>query len=120
MFRPISIVASTLGIAANLTLWSVPLLVGASAVPTLLSPHNAPTLAQALTSAEHNAGQTPGLLDGLTQLIGAESEALDVAGAGLAQPTSVDLGPRAEHASGRVLDAVSTYVRSASAALHWH
>jgi hypothetical protein len=106
---------ASFGLALNVVLWSVPGMVGASALPHLVFPDNAPTLAQALASAERGAGVTPSLPDALMLLIGAESEALQVAGMGLQQPTPADLAPRANQAGARVLDAVRTYVRSADA-----
>jgi hypothetical protein len=48
-------------------------------------------------------------------LIGAESEALQVAGEGLQQPTPKDLAPRANATGARVEDAIQTYLRSAEA-----
>jgi hypothetical protein len=92
---------AALGLAFNVMLWSLPVLVGA----------------KALAAAERSAGPTPGLLDALTQLIGAEVEALEVAGVGLQQPPPADLAPRATHAGARVMDAITTYIRSAAAAL---
>jgi hypothetical protein len=94
--------------------------VGASALPHLIFQNNAPTLAQALASAESAAGRTVSLPEALLQLVGAESEALEVAGMGLQQPIPPDLASRADHAGARVLGAVSTYVRSAQAVLNRH
>jgi hypothetical protein len=105
---------ATFGLACNVVLWSVPALVGAGALPHAIFPNSTPSLPQTLAQLERSAGPTPSLLDALTQLIGAEGEALEVAGRGLQQPTAPDLGPRANHAGARVLDAITTYIRSAS------
>lgn len=59
--------------------------------------------------------QRHNLLDALVVLIGAESEALQVAGDALQQPTPPDLAPRANAAGDRVEDAVKTYIRTAEA-----
>ena len=108
---------ASFGLALNAMLWSVPAMVGASAMPHVLVPDSAPTLAEVLSRADASGGATS-MPDALLHLIGAESEALQVAAAGLQQPTPTDLAPRANHAGARVMDAVSVYVRSAQAALH--
>jgi hypothetical protein len=108
---------AALGLAFNVVLWSLPALVGATALPRALFPDAAPRLSETLATAERAAGPKPGLLDALTQLIGAEAEALEIAGLGLQQPTPPDLGQRADHAGARVIDALTTYIRSAAAAL---
>jgi hypothetical protein len=108
---------ATAGLAINLMLWGVPGMVGASALPHLIAPDRAPTLAQTLFNAGRSSGKTPSVPDALMQLIGAEAEALQVAGAALQQPTPADLAPRANEAGGRVLEAVTSYARSAQAAL---
>jgi hypothetical protein len=112
------LIMATFGLAFSAMLWIVPAMVAASAAPHLFAPNIAPTLAQVLATAERTAGLTPSLPDALMQLIGAESEALEVAGLGLQQPRPADLAARADHASARVLDAVRTYIRSASAVLN--
>ena len=43
------------------------------------------------------------------------TKAMQVAALGLQQPTPPDLAPRANQAGAHVLDAVSTYIRSAQA-----
>jgi hypothetical protein len=108
---------ATAGLAINLMLWGVPGMVGASALPHLIAPDRAPTLAQTLFNAERSSGQTPSVPDALMQLIGAEAEALQIAAAALQQPTPADLAPRANAVGARVLDAVTSYARSAQAAL---
>jgi hypothetical protein len=108
---------ATLGLAVNVLLWSVPAQAAVGALPHLLFAQALPAFPQALASAERSAGQAPSLPNALMVLIGAESEALEVAGLGLKQPTPPDLGPRADRAGARVLDAVVIYVRAASATL---
>jgi hypothetical protein len=105
---------ASLGLAVSVVLWSVPAMVGASGLARVLFPNGMPTLGQALATAERSAGPHPGLLDALTQLIGAQAEALEVTGLGLLQPPPVDLAPRANRAGARVLDAVQSYVRAAA------
>ena len=116
MLRASTLLAA-LGLALNVMLWSVPGLVAASALPHAVLPESAPTLPSLLASAERAAGPTPGVPDALVQLIGAEAEALQVAGAALRQPAPADLGPTASAAGARVLDAASRYVRSAQGTL---
>jgi hypothetical protein len=106
---------ATFGLACSFVLWTVPAFVAAAALPHALFPNTAPTLSEVIASAERTSGPTPNLLDALTRLIGAESEAMQVAAAGLQQPTPPDLAPRANQASAHVLDAVQAYVRSAQA-----
>jgi hypothetical protein len=112
-----SVGLAALGLAFNVMLWSLPALVGGAALPHALFPNSAPRASEALTAAERSAGPRPGLFDALTQLIGAEVEALEVAGLGLQQPTPPELAPRANHAGARVMEAISTYIRSAAAVL---
>jgi len=109
------LVLASFGLALNLFVWGVPGMVAASGAAHLLLPAQTPSLSQALGSLERTAGPTPSLPDALIQLIGAESEALQVAGDGLTQPAPEDLVPRANAAGTRVLDAATTYVRSAQA-----
>lgn len=109
--------AAAFGLALNVVLWSVPGLVGAAGLASLLAPGSVLPLSRTLATAERGSGTTPGLLDALTQLIGAEAEALEVAGLGLQQPTPMDLAPRANRAGARVFDAITTYVRAAAAAV---
>jgi hypothetical protein len=104
---------ATFGLAVNMLLWSVPVLVVTSAVPHAVLPESAPTLASVLASLERAAAPDPSLPDALVQLIGAEAEALQVAGAALRQPTSADLAATAGAAGARVLLAMTTYARSA-------
>ncbi len=56
-------------------------------------------------------------MDALIQLIGAELEAVHVAGAALQQPTPADIGPTATAASARVLAAMTHHVQAARDAL---
>jgi hypothetical protein len=107
---------ATLGLALNLVLWGVPGMVAASAAAHYALPDNTPTLSAALQGIEVGSGPTPSLLNGLVQLIGAEAEAMQVAGAALQQqPPPEDLVPRANAASARVLQAATSYVRAAQA-----
>jgi hypothetical protein len=110
---------ASFGLALNVMLWSVPAMVGASALPHALLPDNVPGLADVLASAERRpSGGAPNLLDALVQLVGAEAEAMQVAGAGLKQSPPADLASQADHAGNRVLAAVTAYVGAAKAALH--
>ena len=97
---------ATLRLALNLALWSVPPLVGTSALAHFVAPDTVPPLPEVLAAAEPTAGPVPSLPDALIQLIGAESEALEVAWTALQPgPTPDDLATRANHAAARVLDA---------------
>jgi hypothetical protein len=110
---------ATLGLACNLLLWTVPASVGAAGLAHVFLRDTAPALADSLqTPARRTDGVTPNLLTALRQLIGAESEALQVAGLGLQQPTPADLGPRADAAGVHVLQAVSTYISAAQSLVH--
>jgi hypothetical protein len=106
---------ATLGLALNLLLWSVPAALGAAALPHALFPNDTPDLASTLSGAPGTPGATPSLLEALVQLVGAESDALQVAGLGLQQPAAPDLAPRANDAGTRVLDSARTYVLAAQA-----
>jgi hypothetical protein len=107
---------AALGLAFNVILWSLPALVGAAALPHAIF-SAAPRSSEVLSAAERAAGPTPSLFDALTQLIGAEAEALEVTGLALQQPIPLDLAPRADHAGARVISAITTYIRSAAAAI---
>jgi hypothetical protein len=109
---------ASLGLALSLFLRGVPAMVAAADAAHLVLPNNTPTISQALDSLERNSGQTPSLEDALIKLIGAESEALQVAGEGLQQPAPNDLAPRANAAGARVEDAAATYARAAQALLN--
>ena len=108
---------ASFGLAVTLFLWSMPGLVAASAAAHLAMPASAPTLVQALDALQSNGatGRSPTLLDALLMLVGAEAEALQVAGAALQQPAPVDLATRANAAGARVEDAVYAYVGAARA-----
>ena len=132
----IPLLMASLGLAVNVLLWSVPLLVAGSALPAALPPAlgsavgpalgadhalgDTPSLSEALASAERGAGPVPGVPDAFVQLVGAEAEAMTVAGQALQQPDRPDLGPRATHAGARVEQAMHTYIASVAAALDRH
>jgi hypothetical protein len=99
-----------LGLAFNFFLWTIPALVAAAALPHSIFGESAPSLSQALAQLERNAGPTPSLADALVQLIGAESEALQVAGAALQPTRPADLASQADYAGNRVKSAVTVYV----------
>jgi hypothetical protein len=108
---------ASFGLAVNLFLWGIPGLVAAAGAAHLVAPTSTPTLAETLQSLESHSSATPGLEDALIKLIGAESEALQVAGDALQQPTPTDIAPRANAAGAHVEDAAATYVRAAQALL---
>ena len=108
---------ASFGLAFNLFLWSIPVVVAAAAVPHAIFGDSAPMLSQALAQVERNAGSTPSLADALVQLVAAESEALQVAGAGLQTPPPANLATQADHAGNRVKDAVTVYVKAAQTTL---
>jgi hypothetical protein len=108
---------ASFGLAFNLFLCSIPVVVAAAAMPHAIFGNSAPSLAQALDNTQQHAGLTPSLADALIQLVAAESEALHVAGEGLQSPPPANLGQQADHAGNRVKDAVTAYVRAAQNAL---
>ena len=106
---------ATFGLTVNVLMWGVPAFVAASALPRVFLADRAPELADALATAERSSRSTPGITDALVNLVGAESEAMQVASMGLHQPPPPDLAARADHAGNRVLEAVSVYVRAVAA-----
>jgi hypothetical protein len=109
---------ATFGLALNLLLWGVPGMLAAGASAHELMPDLTPTLAQALTPIARERSSNETLPDALMQLVGAESEALQVAGLGLQQPTPPDLAHRATDAGHHVEQATETYIRAAQAILN--
>ena len=116
----VPLLVATLGLALNVMLWTVPILVAGAALPGALFPDTVPTLSAALHTAEHNALPTPGVPDALLQLVGAEAEALHVAGQAIQQPDRPDLAAHADAAGAHVESAVATYIRAVAAALDRH
>jgi hypothetical protein len=111
----VSIVLASLGLALNLVLWSVPsLFASSSALQYALNGHQ-PSLAAQVTTHPLLAGSNP--RDALVRLIDAEVEAMQVAGLAIQEPQAPDLGPRADAAGARVLEAVASYVQVVRAAL---
>ena|SRR5689334_2391799 len=101
------------GLALNLVLWGVPGMVAASGAAHLILPDVAPTQSQTLRLA--GASDSSSVYSALVKLIGAESEALEVAGEGLQQPMPEDLAPRANVAGEHVHEAVVSYLQAAQA-----
>ena len=89
----VTVLLATLGLAINVILWSVPGLVAARGMARVASPDLAPNLAEALRAARAEAGPTPSLKDALIGLLGAEAEALEVAGAAIQNPRSAGSRP---------------------------
>jgi hypothetical protein len=112
-----SILFAMFGLVLNAFLWSVPALVAASGAAQIALGDRAVSLAETLSRVSRQAGETPKLQDALLGLIGAEAEALEVAGVAIQNPHTPDLAARANEAGARVLEATQTYVRSAQAAL---
>jgi hypothetical protein len=105
---------ATFGLALNLFLWGVPGMVATAAAAHFALPQT-PTLAQAL---EHADGDRPALTTSLVQLVGAESEALEVAADALRQPTPPELAPRANTAGTHVETALYAYLTAAQKLLN--
>ena len=100
------LVLACFGLAVSLTLWSVPGLVAASSVGSFFAgAGSGPNLAQ-------RVGLQPdaSLKDALVGLMGAEAEAMQVAGVAIENPHSPDLGARADTAGDSVLEAVRGYI----------
>jgi hypothetical protein len=108
----VSILLASLGLAFSVLLWSVPGLVAASGALQFVFPHDAPNLAERL----QGQGQ-PSIMDALVGLMGAEAEAMQVAGVAIENPRTPRLAERADQASARVLAAVRTYIEVVRRAL---
>jgi hypothetical protein len=104
---------ATFGLALNMVLWGVPGMVATAAAAHALLPET-PTLSDAL---QQTGKQSPAITTSLVQLIGAESEALKVAGDALQQPTPENLAPRANAAGGHVETALQNYVTAVQSLL---
>jgi hypothetical protein len=109
------IALASFGLVLNLFLWGVPGIVGASGAAHLVLPAEVPGISQALGALGTNPNSSPGIYDALLKLIGAESEALQIAGEALEQPAPSNIAPRANAASTRVEYAVRTYIQAARA-----
>ncbi|HEY3062486.1 MAG TPA: hypothetical protein VGL99_26230 [Chloroflexota bacterium] len=109
------ILVASFGLAVRLLLWSVPGLVAASGAVQLLWPSDDPNPAERLRLEKRAA--PPSVQDALVGLIGAEVEAMEVAGVAIENPHTPRLAERADSAGERVLLAVRTYVRAVQAAL---
>jgi hypothetical protein len=107
------LVLASFGLGLNLFLWGIPGMVAASGAAHALFPNLTPTQSQTLSAVDN--GSDTSLYTALGKLIGAESEALQVAGDGLRQPTPADLAPRANAAGAHVEDAAVNYIRAAQA-----
>jgi hypothetical protein len=88
-------VLATLGLALNVLLWSVPGFVAASG---------------AAQSAHRGPNSRPSVPVAMVGLLGAELDAVRVAGVAIENPRSPHLGETADRAGGRVLAAVRVYV----------
>ena len=102
---------ASLGLGLNLFLWGIPGMVVASGAAHAVFPNATPTQSQTLSAVD--SGSDKSLYNALARLIGAESEALQVAGEGLQQPTPADLAPRANAAGAQVEAAGVNYIRAA-------
>jgi hypothetical protein len=107
MFRT-SILLATLGLALNMLVWSVPGLVLASGIAQFALAGDGPTLVQRLT-ANHSPTARPTVPAALVGLLGAELEAIQVAGVAIERPSTPRLAEKADQAGGRVLEAVRVY-----------
>jgi hypothetical protein len=110
----VPLLMATFGLAINAVVWSVPLTVAATGLPHALLPDQTPAPAEVLRSLPHDPSTTS-VREALLRLIGAESEALRVAGAALQQPLPGDIGPQADHAGREVHSAATEYIRAAQA-----
>jgi hypothetical protein len=107
----VSLLLASLGLALNVLLWSVPGLVTASAAVQLLLPIEPPNLLERLAQPAHRQA-APSLQDALVGLMGAEVEAMQVAGIAIENPRASRLAERADAAGNRVREAVLTYIRA--------
>ena len=107
------LVLASFGLGLNLFLWGIPGRVAASSAAHAVFPNATPTQSQTLSAVDSASDKS--LYTALATLIGAESEALQVAGDGLQQPTPADLASRANAAGAHVEDAAASYMRAAQA-----
>jgi hypothetical protein len=107
------VLLASFGLTLNLMLWGVPGMLATSAAAHALLPRT-PTLADAL---QQTGTQKPAITTALVQLVGAESEALQVAAAALQQPAPRDLAPRASAAGAHVETALQDYLNAAQSLL---
>jgi hypothetical protein len=107
---------ASFGLALNLFLWGIPGAIASSAAAHAVLPNITPTQSQTLTQLNGGSGQS--IYTALMQLFGAESEAFQVAGDALRQPTPSDLVPRANAASAHVQDAAEAYIAAAQSLLN--
>ena len=101
---------ASVGLAVSLLLWSVPGLVAASGAVQRLWPTDGANLAERL--GLEGRGATPSVQDALIGLMGAEAEAMEVAGVAIENPHAPRLAERADRASERVLDAVRAHIEA--------
>jgi len=107
---------ASIGLAVNMFLWGAPGMVAASGAVHALLPEVTSTQQQTLATLDSKADKS--IYTALLGLIGAESEALQVAGAGLQQPTPSDLAPRANAAGADVQVAVAAYIKATLAVVN--
>jgi hypothetical protein len=98
-------VLALFGLSLNMLLWGVPGVVATSAAAHYVLPQ-----ARSFSDSLQHISGSPPITAALAQLVGAESDALQVAGEALQQPTPSDLAPRANAAGAHVATALQKYV----------
>ncbi len=99
------LVFACFGLVLSLVLWSVPGLVAASGFVSLVGASGG--LVEQVGSTDADAAS---LKDALVGLMGAEVEAMQVAGVAIENPHTPNLGARADAAGNHVVVAVHQYV----------
>lgn len=108
MFR-FPVVLASLGLAINLALWSVPITLGAAALPHVVL-SDIPVVSAAIGGTTATDSDPRGIRDALVALLGAEIDALHVANVALQPNPPSDLGAQATRAGHRVDDAAVAYL----------
>lgn len=109
MFR-FPLLIATVGLAIQCVLWSAPATPGATGLSHQLVA-DVPGVGTLLSATRVDISARVGIRDALTGLIGAEVDALQVAGAALHPGPPADLAMRATRAGDQLHDAGLAYVR---------
>ena len=100
---------ATFGLGLNLFLWGAPAIAATAAAAHFALPQT-PLLSESFDQA---ASRGPAITTSLAELIGAESDALQIASDALQQPTPKNIAPRANAAGAHVETALQAYLQAA-------
>ncbi|GAC1319312.1 MAG: hypothetical protein NVSMB2_14550 [Chloroflexota bacterium] len=101
---------ATVGVAIQCVLWSVPATLAVAALPHTIAA-DVPGIGSLLNAPRADSSARVGIRDALVGLIGAEVDALQVAGIALQPNPPAELGVRADRSGAQVQDAALTYAR---------